>query len=356
LKLLDKFRSIAPARADLAGGTLDLWPLYCLVPGSATLNVALDLFASADFEVWENPHFILELKSGKEAYSLNRLEGVDFLNQAPLSLRFPLFVVRELLKQQEVLPSISLKIQFSSPVPVGSGLGGSSTLLVALARGLCRVCSDYLEQGWQWRFLSWAKDTEASFLKLPTGTQDYLAAIFGGLHGYRFQFGAIQQTHYSQKVFKELNERILIVFSGEKHHSGLSNWEVYQRAIAADPKVLNGLERIAGVASFLDKALREEKVDWNQVGKLLSEEWRIRKETFSVSTPQLDQMVSQIENAGILGVKVCGAAQGGSLLALVSPENKASVLLALQKYKLNILPCQATQTGVSLHDSSYDPD
>ncbi len=131
---------------------------------------------------------------------------------------------------------------------------------------------------------------------------------------------------------------------------------MYQRAIAADPKVLNGLERIAGVASFLDKALREEKVDWNQVGKLLSEEWRIRKEPFSVSTPQLDQMVSQIENAGILGVKVCGAAQGGSLLALVSPENKASVLLALQKYKLNILPCQATQTGVSLHDSSYDPD
>jgi len=347
---------MAPARADLAGGTLDLWPLYCLIPGSSTINVALDLFASADFEVWENPHFQLEMKCGKDVYSLNRLEGTDFLNQAPVSLRFPLFVVREFLNLQEALPSVSLKIQFSSPVPVGSGLGGSSTLLVALARGLCRVCSDYLEQGWQWRFLSWAKDTEASFLRLPTGTQDYLAAIFGGLHGYRFVSGSIQQTYYSQRVFQELNERMLIVFSGEKHHSGLSNWEVYQRAIASDSKVLNGLERISGVASFLDKALREEKVDWNQVGLLLSEEWRVRKETFSVSTPQLDQIVSKIEDSGVLGVKVCGAAQGGSLVALVSPEKRASVQLALQKNKLSVLSCQATQTGVSLHDASYDPD
>lgn len=356
MKILDKFRSIAPARADLAGGTLDLWPLYCLVPGSSTINVALDLFASADFEVWESPSFQLEIRTGKEVYFLNRLDSDVFLSEAPPSLRFPLFLLRQFLLLQETLPPVSLKIQFSSPVPVGSGLGGSSTLLVALARGLCRVCSDFLEQGWQWRFLNWAKDTEAAFLKLPTGTQDYLAAIFGGLHGYRFQAGVINQTHFSSKVFNELNERMLVVFSGEKHHSGLSNWEVYQRAISSDAKVLGGLERIAAVANFLDRTLRQEKVDWAQVGKLLSEEWQVRKETFSVSTPQLDQIISQVESLGVLGVKVCGAAQGGSLLALVSPEKKASVQLALQKSKLSVLPCQATQTGVSLHDSSYDPD
>ncbi|MFM8269528.1 MAG: hypothetical protein ACKN9V_05000, partial [Pseudomonadota bacterium] len=305
---VDKFRVLAPCRADLAGGTLDLWPLYCLLPSAMTLNIALDLFARADFDVSESFQTQVILKSKTDRYELKDLVSELNLNSVPDSLKFPAFVVYHFLKLQPQLPRVCIEIELSSAVPVGSGLGGSSTLLVALGRGLCRVCSDFTEQGWQWRFLHWAKDTEAAFLKMPTGTQDYLAAIFGGLHGYASCFGKIEQTFFPPSIFQQLNERLLVVFSGEKHHSGMSNWEVYKKAVEADPHVMRGLNGIARVSQQLDLALRKEKIDWGAVGKLLDEEWKLRQSTFQVSTPNLEKVIQTSKAApGVLGVKVCGA-------------------------------------------------
>lgn len=357
MKSVDKFRVLAPCRADLAGGTLDLWPLYCLIPESTTLNVALDLFARVDFEVSESLQLEVVLKAKSESYTLSKFEGDLNLSSIPDSLKFPAYVVYQFFKLQRQLPRVSLQLELSSAVPMGSGLGGSSTLLVALGRGLCRVCSDFTEQGWQWRFLQWAKDTEAAFLKMPTGTQDYLAAIFGGLHGYEYHLGKIQQTSFPSFVLQQLNERLLIVFSGEKHHSGMSNWEVYKKAVEADPTVLKGLRGIASVSRQLDSALRSEKINWGMIGKCLDEEWNLRKSTFQVSTPTLESVIDLAKgSSGVLGVKVCGAAQGGSLVILVEPDKKHLVAEKLTKACLQVLPTQATLMGVSIQDVHSDAD
>ena len=354
---MDKFRVVAPCRADLAGGTLDLWPLFCLVPSSLTLNIALDLFARVDFEVSENFQFEVILKNKNDQYQMSEVDPFLNLDSVPESLKFPVFIVNQFLILQRQIPRVSMQIDVGSSVPVGSGLGGSSTLLVALGRGLCRVCSDFTEQGWQWRFLQWAKDTEAAFLKVPTGTQDYLAAIFGGLHGYEYQLGRIEQTFFSSTVFQQLNERLLVIFSGEKHHSGMSNWEVYKKAVEGAPQVIKGLKGITEVAHKLDSILRTETVDWGAVGKCLDAEWTLRKTTFQVSTPNLDSIIQQTkEISGVLGVKVCGAAQGGSLVVLVDPGKKNSVVEKLKKANLQVLPTQATLMGVSIQDAHLDMD
>jgi D-glycero-alpha-D-manno-heptose-7-phosphate kinase len=357
LKSVDKFRVVAPCRADLAGGTLDLWPLFCLVPSSLTLNIALDLFARVDFEVSENFQFEVVLKNKNDQYQMSEVDPSLNLDSVPDSLKFPVFIVNQFLILQRQIPRVSMQIDLGSAVPVGSGLGGSSTLLVSLGRGLCRVCSDFTEQGWQWRFLQWAKDTEAAFLKVPTGTQDYLAAIFGGLHGYEYQLGRIEQTSFPPSVFQQLNERLLVIFSGEKHHSGMSNWEVYKKAVEGDPEVIKGLKGIAEVAHKMDAVLRTEKVDWGTAGRYLDTEWDLRKTTFQVSTPTLDSIIQQTkEISGVLGVKVCGAAQGGSLVVLVDPGKKVSVVERLKKANLQVLPTQATLMGVSIQDAHLDMD
>lgn len=357
MKHVDKFRVLAPCRADLSGGTLDLWPLYCLIPASQTINVALDLFARVEFEVSESSRLEVVIKNKTERFELTGFQTDFNVNQIPDSLKFPAFVVDSFLRLQSQLPRVSLQIECGSAVPVGSGLGGSSTLLIALGRGLCRVCSDFTEQGWQWRFLQWAKDTEASFLKMPTGTQDYLAAIFGGLHGYEYHLGKIVQTSFSPAIFQQLNERLLVVFSGEKHHSGMSNWEVYKRAVENDGEVIKGLKGIAAVSQKLESAFRKEKTDWAGIGALLNEEWALRKSTFRVSTPTLESVIETTKNLpGVLGVKVCGAAQGGSLVILVEPNQKSSSVERLVKAKLQVLPTQATLTGVSIQDVHIDSD
>ncbi|NBW99028.1 hypothetical protein EBR03_05600 [bacterium] len=356
MKLIDKFTVQAPSRADLAGGTLDLWPLYCLVPEAQTINVALDLYASVDFEVYESAQFKLHVSAGEQQFSLYESWKLGALSAVPAVLQFPVFSTLTFLNLHQKKPALAINISIRSAVPMGSGLGGSSTLLVALGRGLCRITRDFSEQGWQWKFLDWAKDTEAAFLKVPTGTQDYLAAIFGGFQSYRFQPGKISQTPMSARAFQELNERLLIVFSGQRHHSGLSNWEVYKKAIEGDTKVLGGLNELAQVAKKVERGLYQESIDWNQLGQLMEEEWSVRKRTFQVSTPELEQVIDTVRSTGVLGVKVCGAAQGGSLLVLVEPPQKNQIKSRLQQQKLQVLSASTTYRGVSISESNSDMD
>lgn len=356
MKTIDKFQVTAPTRADLAGGTLDLWPLYCLVPSSRTVNVALDLNAVVQFEVLESEFCQVELSGPKDSHTF-KPSKIHFKSElVPASVRFPAFVINEFLTSQESTPPYLIRVRFSSSVPQGSGLGGSSTLLVALGRGLCRVCSEYTEQGWQWRFLNWAKDTEGAFLKMPTGTQDYLAALFGGLQSYQFPLGKIIQTSYSSSVFESLNERMVIVFSGEQHHSGISNWEVYKKAIEGKQDVLEGLKQIAAVANSLNDELQKEVIVWSEVGKLLNEEWKVRRNTFQVNTPTLEQTIEAVRKMGAIGVKVCGAAQGGSLLVLVEPGHRSKLMEQLSKAKIQVLPAKGTRSGVSIQDETSDSD
>lgn len=356
MKLIDKFRVTAPARTDLSGGTLDMWPLYCLVSSAQTINIAIDLLATADFEVYESSNLVVEFRSGVETHCLKKIGNQLDLNSVPHSLRFPTFVVNQFLLSQEKKTPVMIRINLGSSIPMGSGLGGSSTLLIALARGLCRIFKDYIEQGWQWRFVHWAKDTEAAFLRMPTGTQDYLAALFGGLCSYQFEMGKIRQTVFPLRVFQELKKRLLVVFSGEKHHSGLSNWDVYKKAIDGNQKVLSGLQKISDISQDLNLNLRKENLDWLAIGNLLNEEWKIRQETFEVSTPTLEQALNQIRGSGVLGVKVCGAAQGGSLVALVDPTQRENVIEKIKRTKLQLLSTEPTQNGVSVEDLSSDMD
>ena len=356
MKCIDKFRVTAPARADLAGGTLDLWPLTCLVSNPQTINIAIDLLATADFEVVENPILEVQLRSGLETHT-SRKFGLDLdLNAIPNALRFPSFVINQFLMAQDRNTPRLIRINLGSMIPMGSGLGGSSTLLIALARGLCRIYGEYLEQGWQWRFVHWAKDTEAAFLRMPTGTQDYLAALFGGLCSYEFQMGKIHQTIFPSKVFQEFKKRLLVVFSGEKHHSGLSNWEVYKKAVDGNQTVLSGLQNISNIAQRLSSELKKESIHWPEIGRLLDEEWKVRQATFEVSTPTLEAVIQEIRKSGVLGVKVCGAAQGGSLVAIVEPSLRSEVAEKLKKAKLQLLSTEPTPTGVSIEDLSSDMD
>lgn len=338
MKLIDKFQVAAPTRADLAGGTLDLWPLYCLTGTARTINVALNLLAVAEFEVAQSQVCKIEVIGQNNVGHLfyEPVQG-KALKSVPDEVRFPVYVISQYLAGMHTQPHLSLRVQFKTQAPRQSGLGGSSALLVALARGLSRVFSQFTEQGWQWKCLDWVKDVEAAYLRIPTGTQDYLAALFGNLHSFVYRYGTIACENYAPAVFDELSERLVVIYSGEQHNSGVSNWEVYKSAIENDAAMLKGLSNIRGIADELDLEFRVPQVCWARVGKLFDEEWKVRRETFKVNTPTLDRLVTFLNAKGALGTKVCGAAQGGSLIALVDPEKRAAFQNICAKEGLTVL-------------------
>lgn len=343
---MERFKVEAATRADLAGGTLDLWPLYCLTGGAKTINVALDLTQIVHFEV-TNGAFRVEVRTPSgEAFFFEKLPTLEAVRKLSRAVQFPVAVISQYLSQKAELPNRVFRVTIESKVPVGSGLGGSSALCVALVRGFARLFGDYVDQGWQWKMLDWVKDMEAAFLKMPTGTQDYLAALFGGLNCFSFQTGGIEQQPYSDEVFQELSERMLILYSGEMHQSGLSNWELFKGAFENNEPILRGMHEIARVANDLDSELRVGNLNWKYIGHCLSEEWRVRRTLFRVETPRLEEIMTFLNQRKVYGAKVCGAAQGGSLIALVPPDLKAILAQECRSAGIQVLPCRANPHGV----------
>lgn len=339
----------APTRVDLAGGTLDLWPLFCLTEGARTINLALDLFAESTFALSASDRFTVDFASPTGAkHSITAPLSVEQCRKLDPTLRFPVSIASQYIRQCPSIPKKRISIAWKTRVPMGSGLGGSSTLGVSLLRGLGQVFGDFQKPGWQWRLLGIIKDAEATFLETPTGTQDYLAALFGGLSSFYSRAGEIVYTGYKKATFEALSDRVLVLFSGEQHHSGRSNWEIYKSAIDKDAATLRGIHGIRDLAEKMDAALQASKTDWSQVGRLLGEEWKIRRELFKVSTPRLDQLLEMLTKKNVYGAKVCGAAAGGSLLVLVDPARRESVAREMAAAGVQVLPTDPVLHGVKL--------
>ncbi len=344
-----RFTVSAPTRVDLAGGTLDLWPLYCVTEGAKTINLALDLFAEVRFEHAPASSFSLEATGPSGvSHAFTALPSIADCKKLDPAIRFPVAVVSSYLASRKDFPSVKIQMSWKTQVPMGSGLGGSSTLGVALLRGISHLFNDYRDANWQWAMLGAIRDIEASFLETPTGTQDYLAALFGGLSCFQSRAGGIDHSSYRPGIFEGLSERVLVLFSGEQHHSGRSNWEVYKGAIEKDPTVLRGLFSLKQVAETMDSELRASDPNWARIGQLFSEEWAQRRALFGVSTPKLDELMQHLTQRRILGAKVCGAAAGGSLLVLVEPSHRAELSKELELEGIQVLKTKPTVRGVSI--------
>ncbi len=350
---MNNFIVKSPTRVDLSGGTLDLWPLYCVLGKGLTINIAVNLFLSVRFEIPDSNSFKIEILSETgESFSFTELPSTETIESLGLSLRFPVTIVRSYFKEKEPLSPMHLKISISSNVPIGSGLGGSSAMCVAIARGLSQIFGDYTEQGWQWKILDWVKDIEAGFLKTPTGTQDYLASLLGGLNSFRYKIGGIEHIPYHSDIFEEVSKRIIIVYSGLGHQSGVSNWEVIKAVLSGDKEMLGNLNSIAELSEELDAELRSGSLNWKYIGRCMNEEWLIRKKIFKVETERLQKIIDFLLEQKVYGAKVCGAAQGGCIVALVSPEEKPNIAANCTKAKIKVLPAEGISLGVSIIEAS----
>lgn len=346
------YKVTAPTRADLAGGTLDLWPLYCFVGGARTINVALDMPAIVEASIDPSANFELTFVNAadpdKERWTMTGVMTAQQLRAVPARVRFPVAIASDWLAGRKELPRMKGSFTISTTVPQQSGLGGSSTLCVAVARAMARLVPEETDPRWQYRTLDWVKDSEAKYLQMLTGTQDYLAAIFGGLASYRFELGWLERTTYRDEVNAGFADRMMILYSGELHESGSSNWEIVRGAVQKDKKTLKGLEAIRDTAEVTHTILSAPTTDWSALGKTLREEWRIRKELFNVTTKRLDEIIGFLDEQPIFGAKVCGAAQGGSLLVLVDPEKREAVAEACKAAKIQILAAKPAKQGVSV--------
>jgi D-glycero-alpha-D-manno-heptose-7-phosphate kinase len=324
----------APARVDLAGGTVDIWPLYLFHAGAQTVNIAIRSYASCVVETRADRSFVLV---SQDRSIRERFEDLSALASA----RSQLPLVRELVLFFE--PRRGLTIKTSSQVPVGAGLGGSSALNIALCGALARVTGKHYTRP---QILEIAKNVEAIVIRVPTGWQDYFPALYGGANAVHLERDGVKRERLPLP-FSEVEKRFVLCYTGEPRNSAINNWEVMKAHIDGDPRVRQNFEKITTIASQMREALLA--ADWNDVAELLALEWENRKRNFKgISTPKIDRMIEQTRKQGTVAAKVCGAGGGGCVAFMVKPGTKPAVEDALLRQGGQVISFAVSRVGLEV--------
>jgi len=321
----------APTRIDLAGGTVDIWPLYLFHAGAQTLNAAISLRARAWIE--ERPDERIELVSE----DIDKQENFSF-DQLPADETLPL-----LAKLAHRFGARGIRLTTRGESPAGAGIAGSSALNVAI----CGALAAYTKQEFDGEaLLEIAKDVEAQVIKVPTGLQDYRPAYYGGISAVELHPGGPVRVPLEVDPH-ELERRIVLCYTGEPRNSGTNNWEITKRHIDGDQHVFDCFERIRDTAAAMREALT--RGDWDATAACLATEWENRKRLApGVTTPGIETLIARAMAAGAKAAKVCGAGGGGCLFCLVPPDDVAAVRESLADGGARILDFRVETTGLDV--------
>ena len=308
--------SSAPTRVDLAGGTIDLWPIYLFHPGATTVNFALSLRASVRIETRTDRAIVLESRDRDIRLESN----IDHIDELRDDKRLEL--VSKMVHFFQ--PATGFQLVTNSEAPAGAGISGSSALAIALIGALNRLVGNRYDAR---KFITIAANIETTVIKVPAGFQDYYPAFYGSASSIIFRADGIEREHL-QVDPEEIERRFVICYTGEPRNSGINNWEVFKRHIDGDVETFEIFERIRDAAHQVRAALLAN--DWDEVAKVMRAAYPNRKRLApGITTPQMDRLVEKAMASGAEGAKVCGAGGGGCIAFLCTPERKQELEDAL---------------------------
>jgi D-glycero-alpha-D-manno-heptose-7-phosphate kinase len=324
--------SSAPTRIDLAGGTIDIWPLYLFHDGASTLNAAISLRAHAELESRSDGR--VELRSIDAGRTVGAAHWSELDGGGELSL-----LAR--LARHYRLENATLTTRGESPA--GAGIAGSSALTIAVCGALARWTHAPSDPA---HLLQVAMNVECQTIRVPTGVQDYRPALYGGIASIELRPDGIGRVALPVDP-RELERRIVLAYTGAPRHSGTNNWEITKRHIDGDRHIFECFDRIRDTAVAMRQAL--EQGDWTEVGRQIAIEWDNRKRLApGVTTATIDDLIARASTAGATAAKVCGAGGGGCLFCYGPPRARAAIAAALAAGGARLLDYRIETEGLRI--------
>jgi D-glycero-alpha-D-manno-heptose-7-phosphate kinase len=330
--------SSAPTRVDLAGGTIDIWPLYLFHPGASTVNFAINLRASCRIETRDDGRIVLESRDRQISFETELEALEDLLREERLEL------ISKLVHFFK--PSVGFHLVAHSKAPAGAGLGGSSALGIACIGALNRLVGNRYDAR---KFITIAANIETTVIRVPAGFQDYYSALYGGVSSIHYRPDGIERE--ALEVDEEtLERRIAICYTGEPRMSGTNNWEITKNHIDGDAELFKLFDGIRDSATSVRAALLND--DWQTVSTTMREAYPNRKRLApGVTTPQMERLVEKALGAGAEAAKVCGAGGGGCIAFLCAEGRRRDVERALLEEGVEVLDWKLAREGLVVRES-----
>jgi D-glycero-alpha-D-manno-heptose-7-phosphate kinase len=302
-------------------------------PGAITVNFAVNILTTCRITPQKGKRIHLR------SLDTRREEEFPSFEALRTASRFRLPLAARLL--QFFAPKEGLLMETDSESPAGAGISGSSALMIASTAALARFTGRNLTLE-QMRVI--AQNVEAQIIHVPTGCQDYYPALYGGVSAIHLDADGIHREGVTVMP-EEIEERFVLAYTGAPRQSGINNWEVFKAHINGDKRVFRNFERIVAIARAMHQALVD--ADWEDVARLLREEWKLRRTNApGITTPLIDKLISVAARHGGRAAKACGAGGGGCVIFLVEKGAASRVATAIGDNGGRVLPLQVARNGL----------
>src|SRR5580658_464644 len=244
----------APCRVDLAGATLDIWPLYLFHDDVVTVNFAVDRYTYCDVTTRNDSRIVLRSRD------LAREETFESFAELYTARRYRLPLLALLVRF--CAPERGLTLESASEAPAGAGISGSSALMISVASALNKLTGRKYSLE---KIREIVQNVEAQVIRVPTGAQDYYPAMYGGVSAIELGPAGIVRKSLPVDA-DDLDQRFLLAYTGAPRNSGINNWEVMKGHIDGNRPIHRNFDRIATIATAMRKAV--EQNDWGEAGRL----------------------------------------------------------------------------------------
>jgi D-glycero-alpha-D-manno-heptose-7-phosphate kinase len=332
-------RSRAPLRLGLAGGGTDLSP-FCDTYGGYVLNATIDLYAYAHIytEVGRSVRFVAS-EIGEEfeapAESVLPTEGPLALHKA---------VYNRIVRQFGEGRPLPLRMVTYCDAPPGSGLGSSSTLVVAMIKAFVEWLR--LPLG-EYDIARMAFEIERRELGFSGGRQDQYAATFGGfnfMEFYAHERVIVNPLRIKNWILSELETSLVLYFTGVSRVSAGIIDEQTRNVRDNDAVSIEAMKELKEDALGMKEAVL--KGDFAGFAARMGKSWAAKKLTAKgVSNANIDTLFDLAMEAGAVAGKISGAGGGGFAIFIVDPARRTNVIRALQRTAGEVRACHFTKHG-----------
>jgi D-glycero-alpha-D-manno-heptose-7-phosphate kinase len=333
------YRSKAPLRIGLAGGGTDVSP-YCDLYGGAILNATISLYAYATIEPLSLSQVIIE------AVDRNETVAYEKCDQLPIdgNLDLATGAYNHIVSKYGPVPS-GFKLSTIVDAPAGSGLGSSSTLMVAIIG----VFAEWLNLPLgEYDIAQIAYDVERTELAMAGGKQDQYAATFGGVNFMEFYKDnkvIVNPLRIKQEYLYELENNLLLYFTATSRLSSTIIEAQSQNVKDNNQQSIDAMHHLKEQAQMMKEALLKGNI--HEIGGILDYGFRYKKQMAKgISNSAMDELYEEALKAGATGGKISGAGGGGFMMFYCPANTRYEVKKALQRFGGDFSPYQFTERGL----------
>lgn len=335
-------RARAPLRLGLAGGGTDVSP-YCDTHGGCVLNVTIDRYAYVVIRTLDVPE--LRFVAADQNQRFSALCDQPLPNGNELMLHRAVYL--HMVNTYNGGRPIPMELTTFCDAPVGSGLGSSSTLVVAMIRAFVELLNLPLDD---YAIAHLAFRIERVDCCLQGGRQDQYSATFGGFNFMEFhadEQALITPLRIKPWIICELEASLLLFFTGVSRESATIIADQSRNVKAGSVDAIEAMHALKREAQAMKENLL--RGDFGGLVESMRMGWENKKRSAkTVSNPHIDEIYDRAIRSGALAGKVSGAGGGGFMLFFVPTECRMAVIRELASINGQISNCHFTQQGAQV--------